>query len=178
MTNLNNYYQILGVNPSHTWAEIKQAYRQLVKHHHPDLFLNNFAKQQAESKFKQINLAYEYLERHHNSVVSNTSIGKNSFRSRVNSTNPQDLYEAGAKLAENEQWTEAIANLKNNLKIDLSPLLQPVINGIAIVGNYQPHSNSITVKLQGNNTQSTTSTGGNGKIQQKLIINVFFNPTQ
>lgn len=65
-----------------------------------------------------------------------------------------------------------IAPLKNNLKLDLSSLLHPGKNAFAIVGNYQPQSSSITVKLQGKNTQSTTSTGGNGKIQQKLIIDV------
>ena len=119
MIDLQNSYQLLGVKPSNTWAEIKKVYRKLVKQHHPDRFLNNSAKQQAESKFKQINLAYEYLERHHNSVASNTSIGKNSFRSRVNKTNPQDLYEAGAKLAEEKQFTEAIAQF--DLAIKLAP---------------------------------------------------------
>ncbi|AFZ38272.1 heat shock protein DnaJ domain protein (plasmid) [Stanieria cyanosphaera PCC 7437] len=113
MIDLQNSYQLLGVKPSNTWAEIKKVYRKLVKQYHPDRFLNNSAKQTAESKFKQINLAYEYLEQHHN------SIGKNTFRSRVNKTNPQDLYEAGAKLAANQQFEEAISQF--DLAIKLAP---------------------------------------------------------
>ena len=67
---------------------------------------------------------------------------------------------------------KAIANLKDNLTINLSGLLKPGKNIISITGNYEPKSNSVSVKLQGENTQSTTSTGGNGILQQKLIINV------
>ena len=67
---------------------------------------------------------------------------------------------------------KAIASLENNLKLDLSTLLKSGSNTIVIVGTYQPQSNFITVKLQGQNTQSTSSTGGNGKIRQKLTIDV------
>ena len=65
---------------------------------------------------------------------------------------------------------QALAELKNNLTIDLSPLLQPGKNLVSITGNYEPKSNSVSVKLQGKNSQSTTSTEGDGTIHQKLII--------
>ena len=67
---------------------------------------------------------------------------------------------------------KAIANLRNNLTINLSSSLKSGKNTISITGNYEPESNSVSVKLQGKNTQSTTSTGGSGILQQKLIINV------
>ncbi len=51
-----DYYGLLEVYPTATSTEIKQAYRRLVRLHHPDLTL-----QQQDSKIKRINEAYEVL---------------------------------------------------------------------------------------------------------------------
>lgn len=53
-----NYYEILGVDSKATQAEIKTAYRKLVKQYHPDLHPNDPA---AAAKFKEINEANEVL---------------------------------------------------------------------------------------------------------------------
>ena len=53
-----NYYDILGVGKSSSEKEIKQAYRDLARKHHPDV---NPSDKQAEEKFKKINEAYEVL---------------------------------------------------------------------------------------------------------------------
>ena len=52
-----DYYDILGVLRDATEAEIKSAYRKLARKYHPDV---NKTKE-AESKFKDINEAYEVL---------------------------------------------------------------------------------------------------------------------
>ncbi len=53
-----DYYAILGVPKTATEKEIKQAYRKLARKHHPDV---NPGDKAAESRFKDINEAYEVL---------------------------------------------------------------------------------------------------------------------
>ena len=53
-----DYYAALGVTKSSTEKEIKQAFRKLARKHHPDV---NPGDKAAESKFKEINEAYEVL---------------------------------------------------------------------------------------------------------------------
>ena len=52
-----DYYETLGIKREATDAEIKSAYRKLARKYHPDV---NKTKE-AESKFKEINEAYEVL---------------------------------------------------------------------------------------------------------------------
>lgn len=54
-----NYYDILGISNSATKAEIKKAYKTLVKKYHPDVYEGD--KSIAESKIKELNEAYETL---------------------------------------------------------------------------------------------------------------------
>ena len=53
-----DYFKILGISRNATNDEIKSAFRKLARQFHPDLHPNN---KNAESKFKEINEAYEIL---------------------------------------------------------------------------------------------------------------------
>lgn len=59
------YYKVLGVNSGATKEEIKKAYRELVKQHHPDKFTNASESEKAyhESRIKEINEAYDKLSK-------------------------------------------------------------------------------------------------------------------
>ncbi len=58
MVKTKDYYEILGVKRDASEQEIKQAYRRLARKHHPDV---NPGDKSAETKFKEINQAYEVL---------------------------------------------------------------------------------------------------------------------
>jgi curved DNA-binding protein len=77
-----DYYKTLGVSKTATEKEIKQAYRKLAKKHHPDA---NPDDPTAETKFKEINEAYE--------VLSDSE--KRSMYDRFGTVNPQGFPGAG-----------------------------------------------------------------------------------
>lgn len=57
----NNPYEILGLNPGASEAEIKKAYRELVKKYHPDKYQGNPLADLAEEKLREVNEAYDTL---------------------------------------------------------------------------------------------------------------------
>jgi molecular chaperone DnaJ len=54
-------YEVLGIKPGASEAEIKAAYRELVKKYHPDKYQNNPLGDLAQEKMQEINQAYESL---------------------------------------------------------------------------------------------------------------------
>jgi DnaJ-class molecular chaperone len=52
-------YEVLGVKPEATDAEIRKAFLKLAKKYHPDV---NAGSQEAEKTFKEVNFAYEVLK--------------------------------------------------------------------------------------------------------------------
>lgn len=59
---MNNPYEVLGVSPSASDDEIKQAYRALVKKYHPDNYAGSPLADLASEKMSEINSAYDAIQ--------------------------------------------------------------------------------------------------------------------
>ena len=64
----NDPYKALGLTKDATADEIKKAYRELVKKYHPDKVIadDQALKAGAEEKFKQVQKAYETIQKERN----------------------------------------------------------------------------------------------------------------
>ena len=54
-------YKVLGISPSATNEEVKNAYRELAKKYHPDNYVGSPMADVAEEKMKEINEAYDTI---------------------------------------------------------------------------------------------------------------------
>lgn len=90
---MKDFYQILGVDSKADDVQIKAAYRRLAKENHPDLKPNDKV---AESRFKEINEAYETLrDREKRARYDAERSGGGAFRwnnySNTSWTHPADV---------------------------------------------------------------------------------------
>ncbi|MBE6969619.1 MAG: molecular chaperone DnaJ [Ruminococcaceae bacterium] len=60
---MNDPYSILGVSRTASDEEVKKAYRELARKYHPDNYVNNPLADLAQEKMKQINEAYDQINR-------------------------------------------------------------------------------------------------------------------
>jgi curved DNA-binding protein CbpA len=60
---MNDPYQILGVSESASDEEVKKAYRDLARKYHPDNYHDNPLADLAQEKMKEINAAYEEINK-------------------------------------------------------------------------------------------------------------------
>ena len=60
-----DYYQILGIAKNASFEEVKKAYYKMATKFHPDkvAHLGDEIKKSAESKIKELNVAYEEIKK-------------------------------------------------------------------------------------------------------------------
>ena len=70
---MNDPYQVLGISESATDEEVKRAYRELARKYHPDNYHDNPLADLAQEKMKEINAAYEEINRRRGSGGGRTA---------------------------------------------------------------------------------------------------------
>lgn len=118
MTNIERYYEILGLQPGVSETEVKQAYRKLAKQWHPDRFADDpQLKKKAEEKFKLINEAYEKLREYL------PDFQQQSFQSKYYTSKQgyaEFYYKQGVQEAEKDNYKEAIENFSYAIKLNIN----------------------------------------------------------
>ena len=110
----NDPYKVLGVDPAATDEEVKKAYRELARKYHPDNYVNTPLSDLASEKMKEINEAYETIQKarkeqaERGSTYGNTSGayygsnnnygGYSSFADIRSCISARDYYEAQIRL--------------------------------------------------------------------------------
>lgn len=69
---MNDPYKVLGISREATDEEVKKAYRAMARKYHPDNYVNSPMSDLAEEKMKEINEAYEEIQKNR----SNPSRGR------------------------------------------------------------------------------------------------------
>ncbi len=72
-------YKVLGVPPTATDDQIKDAYRQLARKYHPDNYVNNPLADLATEKMKEINEAYDEIQRQRRAAGGSRGSSQNSY---------------------------------------------------------------------------------------------------
>jgi curved DNA-binding protein len=115
-----DYYSILGVDRNADQNQIKQAYRTLVKQHHPD-------RGGDAEQFKRINEAYETLK----DPASRQQYDNPQPQPSFNSTNFDDIF--GAFFG--QRTRPQVQN--RDIKIAITITLEDVLNGKDVIATYK-----------------------------------------
>ncbi|MEH1933654.1 MAG: DnaJ domain-containing protein [Nostoc sp.] len=120
---INYAYEILGLEPGASPAQVKRAYRKLVKIWHPDRFLEPKQKQEAEEKIKSINVAYNKLKSESPSEPPpsenpSTSSPTNPPKISVNRWDAETFYTLGVENATKERYEDAIADFTHAIRLN------------------------------------------------------------
>ena len=112
-------YQVLGVSPNSTDEQIKSAYRELARKYHPDNYANNPLADLAQEKMKEINEAYDQIQRQRQNKRS-TNVGYGSGQSYSGGYSRQS-YNQGSS-----QFTDIRRLLNANRISDAEELLEGI----------------------------------------------------
>lgn len=111
-------YKVLGITSNATDEEVKHAYRKLAKRYHPDNYINNTLADLAADKMKEINSAYDTINRERAAGATNSTNNNNSGSSNNGYT--------GSTTGGNDTFTRVRQLLNNRRTGEAEVLLQRV----------------------------------------------------
>jgi len=77
---MNDPYKILGVARDASDEEIKKAYRELARKYHPDNYMNNPLSDLVTEKMKEVNEAYDQIQKIRSGKMPGVSTGRSNGR--------------------------------------------------------------------------------------------------
>jgi curved DNA-binding protein CbpA len=186
--NINEAYTVLGLEPGASQAEVKQAYRKLVKIWHPDRFAHAQQKQEAEEKIKLINEAYNKLKTYQPTSTNQSPQTQPTEKTTVyvNRSNAEIFYNWGVENAELGRYAEALSDFTHAIRINPNYVEAYKYRGfICSILGYEYRATSdlnkaaeLEKKFKGKqgyaSSSSRNSTYATRKSQPKSLIGRFF----
>lgn len=112
---MNNPYEVLGVSPSASDEEIRNAYKELAKKYHPDNYNDSVLSDVAEEKMKEINEAYDTICEQRKNGYHSSSQNASYYNSNTSTSYP-DVRKliADGRLEDAEQLLNGVMiNMRN-----------------------------------------------------------------
>ncbi|MBQ8551335.1 MAG: J domain-containing protein [Clostridia bacterium] len=113
---MNDPYKVLGVERTATDDEIKKAYRELARKYHPDNYVNNPLSDLVEEKMKEVNEAYDQIQKERaagSSYSSQSGTGYSSSGSYSDYTRVRELINA-RRFSDAELILDAVGQTNRN----------------------------------------------------------------
>ena len=107
---MSDYYQLLGVPPTATTAEIRQAYIRLAKERHPDRYQDPVEKEKAQSFFKDLTTAFNTLVNEGNRRVYDSD--RDRPKPRTPEEIAKDAFSRAGPAIESGDYQEAVTLLR------------------------------------------------------------------
>ena len=106
---MNDPYSVLGVDSNASDEEIKRAYRELARKYHPDNYQNNPLADLAEEKMKEINEAYDAINKMRSGGTS--SAYQSSYQQQTTYQQQSRSYSAGSTIYARVRQSINLGNL-------------------------------------------------------------------
>lgn len=103
----NDPYSVLGVSPDATDEEVKKAYRALARKYHPDKYADSDLAELAGEKMKEINAAYEQIQKMRAGGTGASSAGGTQYHRNSAGYEGFGAYDANSPYAQVRSWINA-----------------------------------------------------------------------
>lgn len=162
---MNDPYKVLGVSKNATDEEIKKAYRELARKYHPDNYAGNPLADLVEEKMKEVNEAYDQIQKERSGGYSGGTGGYSSqsssfahVRNLINSgrySEAELIIDSVAQSDRNAEWNylKGVVLIKRGWYIDAQRYLESAC--------YMDPGNAEYKNMLNNLRNSSASYGGN-----------------
>lgn len=112
-------YQVLGISPNATDDQVKDAYRKLARKYHPDNYVNNPLADLATEKMKEINEAYDEIQRQRKGGFSSDANAGAYQQRSYSSSSPSQFADIRrlinmGRIADAEELLDGVTQQKRN----------------------------------------------------------------